>query len=199
MNIDWNAIHARLENNRAIIEREFQYAPEEVKKILTARAKSLARHSSAPQATGGLLNVLEFRLAYENYAIELPFVQEVLPLKSLTPLPGTPPFIVGIINVRGQVFSVLDLRKIFELPEKGLSDFNKVIIVKYNGAEFGIIADAVIGISTILNADIQASLPTLTGVRQKYLKGITREHLVLLDATQLLTDKTLAVNHEALE
>ena len=194
MSIDWKAVHERLANNRAIIERELQYTPDEIKRILIARAKTLAQHSAVSHAAGETLDVLEFKLAYENYGIELPFIQEVLPLKSLTPIPGTPPFVVGIINVRGQVFSVLDLKKIFELPEKGLSDSNKVIIIRYNGAEFGILTDTVVGIRTIQNVEIQTSLPTLTGVRQEYLKGITREQLILLDASKLLTDKTLTVN-----
>ena len=93
--------------------------------------------------------MLEFSLAYERYALETAFVREVYPLKEFTPLPCTPPFVLGIISVRGQILAVIDLKRFFNLPEKGLSDLNKVIILRRGGLEVGLLADAVSGVQAI--------------------------------------------------
>ena len=198
MNIDWKEIHQRLAASRKVIELESNRTPEEIRKILKSRARIFALEPEDPDKNGEIIDVLEFSLASENYAVELSFIQEVYPLKTLTAVPGVPPFVLGIVNVRGQIYSVIDIKKFFELPEKGLCDLNKVIIVQYNGIEFGILADVIIGVRTVSLKDIQPPLPTLTGVRQEYLSGITRDQLIVLDAEKLLTDNTLIVNESDL-
>ena len=101
-----------------------------------------------------------------------------------------------IVNVRGEILSVIDLRKFFDLPEKGLTDLNKVIVLESGHMVFGILADAVIGARRIRLAGIQPSLPTLTGVREAYLKGVTPERTVILDAEKLLADEKILVQEQ---
>ena len=119
------------------------------------------------------------------------------PLKEFTPLPGTPPFVFGIINFRGQILSIIDLKKFFELPEKGLTDLNRVIILHSKEMEFGILADAILGLRAIPIKAMQPSLPTLTGIRTAYLKGVTEDRMVILDGAKVLSDKKLIV-HEGI-
>lgn len=140
--------------------------------------------------------MLEFQLAYERYGIESSYVREVYPLKDLTPLPCVAPFVLGIVNVRGQIVSVIDIKKFFDLPEKGLTDLNKVVIIHNDAMAFGILADAILGMRRIALRDVQPSLPTLTGIREQYLRGVTPERVVLLDAGKLLTDKDIVVHEE---
>jgi purine-binding chemotaxis protein CheW len=101
-----------------------------------------------------------------------------------------------MINVRGQILSVIDIKRFFDLPEKGLTDLNKVIILHNDVMEFGILADVIVGVRQIPLRDIQTSLPTLVGIREEYLKGVTRERLVILDAEKLLRDKRLIIQEE---
>jgi purine-binding chemotaxis protein CheW len=167
------------------------------RQILRARARALARTTEgAPVAKGLLLEVLEFRLAQEQYAVENRFVQEVHPLKELTPLPCTPPFVRGIVNVRGRILSVLDLKKFFDLPEKGLTDLHRIILVRGNDLELGLLADVIVGVRSISSDSLQPSLPTLTGIRADYLKGVTAERLVLLDLARILADPKIIVHEE---
>ena len=133
-------------------------------------------------------------LAYERYGVELKYVREVYPLTELTPIPGIPSFVLGIINVRGEILSVIDIKKFFDLPEKGLTDLNKAIILHSAEIEFGILADSIVGVRSILLNELQPSLPTLTGIREEYLKGVTKEREVILDAERLLIDKSIIVN-----
>jgi purine-binding chemotaxis protein CheW len=123
-------------------------------------------------------------------------VREVVSLKEPTPLPCTPPFVRGIVNIRGQIVPVINIKKFFDLPESGIVDVHMIIIVHSQGVELGIEADAVTGVRAIALGSIQPSLPTLTGIRAHYLKGITDEHVVILDAPRVLSDPKLIVDEE---
>ena len=98
--------------------------------------------------------------------------------------------------MRGQIVSVIDIKKFFDLPEKGLTDLNKVMILHNDAMEFGVLADAILGVRRVGLREIQPSLSTLTGVREQFLKGVTGERLVILDAEKLLADKTIVVHEE---
>jgi purine-binding chemotaxis protein CheW len=192
--VDWDKLRQRLEAARTNVGREM--TPDEKQGILHKRAKALARQLEQDQDAGAGLDILEFLLTYETYAIEMRWVAETYPLKDLTPLPCTPPFVAGIINVRGRILSVIDIRKFFDLPEKGLSDLNRVIIVHNGEMEFGILADEILGTRSIPLTEVQPPLPTLTGIREEYLKGVTRERTAILDGARLLADKNLIVHEE---
>jgi len=170
--------------------------PETTRKILEGRARTLARERRIEAEPEGRLEVLEFVLANERYGLETSYLREVYPLKELTPLPCTPPFILGIINVRGQILAVTDLKRFFNLPDKGLSDLNKVIILRRGRLEVGILADAVSGVRPVSISEVQAPLPTLEGISPDYLKGVTPEALVILDAEKILADPRLIVHEE---
>lgn len=168
----------------------------EKQRILKIRAKSLAQRLEERAEPEERLEVLEFSLAYERYALETSLVREVHPLRELTPLPCTPPFILGIINLRGQILAVIDLKRFFNLPEKGLSDLNKVIVLRRGRLEVGILADTVAGVRLVPVPEMQAQLPTLEGLSPDYLKGVTSEALIILDAEKILADPRLIVHEE---
>lgn len=191
--VDWREVARRLEAARAAIERVWAPSPEETQRILKARAQALAREPEPAEAAGEHIEVVEFLLAHERYALESQYVREVYPLENLTPLPCTPTFVLGVVNLRGEILSVIDLKKFFELPEKGLTDLNKVIVLQSGNMLFGILADVIAGVRRIPVTDIQPSLPTLTGVREEYLKGVTAGRTVILDASRLLTDESIIV------
>jgi len=171
-------------------------AAPDARQILRARARALARPPERAAVAAASLELLEFRLARESYALETHYVREVYPLKNLTPLPCTPPFVLGIVNVRGRILPVLDLKKFFELPEEGLTDLHRIILVHGNDLELGLLADVIAGVRTIPVERLQASLPTLTGIRAEYLKGVTAERLVVLDLDRILADPKIIVHEE---
>lgn len=163
--------------------------------VLLARARALAQPVASAR-DGTSLQVLVFRLAHERYAVDIDAVREVCPLKSLTPLPGVPDFVMGIVNLRGHVVSVLDLKRFFGLPEAGLTDMNKIVLLADENMEFGLLADAVTGVLMVdSEALAQTSLP-LNDARLPYLKGVTADHLILLDARQLLNDPRMVVDED---
>lgn len=196
---NFREIEQRLENARTAIERIWTPSAEETQRILQIRALALAQESSLEETTDESIDVVEFTLAYERYAVESRYVRQVASLESLTPLPCTPAFLLGVVNVRGEIFPVIDLKKVFELPEKGLTDLNKIIVLQSGKILFSILADTIVRVRRILVTHIQPSLPTLTGVRENYLKGVTPERLVVLDAEKLLTDKNMIVEEQVAE
>jgi len=192
---DWSEVHRRLETARSAMQRRLTPSVEERRTILRARARFLAQErkedKELPQSP---LEVVEFLLAAEHYGIELTNIREIHALSEFTPVPGTPAFVLGLTNVRGQILSLIDIKKLFDLPERGLTDLNKVIVVRTHQMELGILADAVLGVRTIAPSEFQTSLPTLTGIRAEYLKGITKDPLVILDVEKILSDGKIVVD-----
>jgi len=168
----------------------------EISTILKNRAIAMAQEPEQKKVASAVIEVIKFTLASETYGIESVFVREVCPLRDFTLLPGVPSYIFGIINVRGQILPVVDLKKFFNLPEKGLGDLNRVIILCDDQMEFGILADVVHGTRDIELEDIRAVPPTVTGIGEEYLKGVTKERLIVLNAKRLLSDKSIVVNDE---
>jgi purine-binding chemotaxis protein CheW len=180
--------------------------------ILRERARGLARETfdadESTRAAGEQWEIIEFVLGGERYGIETSWVREVYPLRDLTPLPGTPAFLPGIVNVRGQILPVVDLKAFFDLPDKGLTDLNKIIIVHTGGPHFsdamqlGILADAVVGVRALQAAALQRELPHLDGVRAAYLRGIAHETdsekagagpLIVLDVAAILSSDAIVI------
>ena len=193
--IDWAEIYSRMEAADAAARRSWMPDHEQSGRILKARAQALAREATV-EDMAERIEVVEFLLAYETYAVESCYVREVYPLEKLTPLPCTPAFVLGIVSVRGEMLSVIDLKKFFDLPEKGLTDLNKLIVLDSGDMRFGILADAIVGVRQIPLAEIQPSLPTLSGIRDEYLKGVTAGRTVLLDAEKLIADEKIVVQEQ---
>jgi len=197
----WAEVHRRLEVTRAAVQEGFVPDPRQKKRILKDRARDLAREP-ATETDVTYLRTIEFLLADERYAIESAYVRQVYPLKGLTPLPCTPAFVMGITNVRGEILSVIDIKQFFDLPEQGLSDLNKVIIVQMDEMRVGILADAILGTRAIPLPEIQPSLPTFTGTRAEYLKGVVAslpgmdERLIVLDVERILSDERIIVHEQ---
>jgi purine-binding chemotaxis protein CheW len=164
--------------------------------ILRERARALARTPDRSADSEVSLQVLEFQLARERYAVETGYVQEVYPFKSLTVLPSTPPFIAGVVNVRGRILPVLDLKVFFDLPKEGLTDLHRIVVVSGHDLEFGLLADVSVGVQTIAVNSLQPPPPTVAGIGADYMRGVTVDGLIVLDMERILADPRIIVNEE---
>ena len=163
-----------------------------VRKILAERAKKIAVPEAEP-AEAGIVEVLRFQLAYQEYALEMRYVREVILTGEITPVPGAPAFISGICAARGQIISLVDLRVLFTLQEKGLTDLNRVIVMTDGHITFGILADNITGIGTIPSYLILMPEHGMAPSWKKYLKGLVHSSLIVLDAAAILADPALIV------
>jgi purine-binding chemotaxis protein CheW len=163
--------------------------------VLARRAQEI---SCAEQAVDveDRFDCIVFDLATEKYAVEIRHVREVHPLTGLTPIPCTPAFVLGVINVRGHLYPVVELKRILGLPEGGLTNATRAIVIHDALMEFGIVADAIIGVRGFSARDISARPASLTGIGSDFVRGVSRDRIVLLKAESILAYPGLVVNEE---
>lgn len=195
--VNWNEIKSSVNALQESLNRKNILPPEEKHTLLKARAQALAVETKDEAAQKESVEIVVFSLASETYGIGSTFIREVYPLKDFTTLPGTPAFVLGIVNVRGQIISVIDLKKFFNLPEKGLGELNKVIIIRNERMEFGILADIIHGTRSISIEEIQTPPVSTGGIGAGYLKGVTNDHIIILDAERILEDEHIIINQES--
>jgi purine-binding chemotaxis protein CheW len=191
--VDWDEIRRRLARTGELLERSGAGDPGERRRILRERARALAAPPGTEES-GPRLETVEFLLAGERYAVEMRFLREVAFLRDFTPLPCTPPSVLGVLHLRGQVVSVVDLRAYFEHPPEGISDLNRILVLSSQHVELGILADAIAGVRTLPTAALQPPPATFTGPRRDYLLGIGPDGTAVLDAGRILSDPALIVN-----
>lgn len=165
------------------------------KKILVKRASELAKRMEGI-TYDDQIQVVIFRLAAEKYALESTFIKEVFPLKAMTPLPCTPSFLLGLINRRGQIFSIVDLKVFFNLSKEKKNLKPHVILLYSQKMQLGILADSIVGTSSFPLHGIHDPPLTLTGIRKTFLKGVIDKNLVLLDAEKLLSHPSMLIHRE---
>ena len=194
--IDWQEVHARLEQERRAVEATERLSPEEASRILKERARALARpvEEAVTQAEG--LELLVFSVGAERYGIETDHVVEVIPLRELTPVPCTPASILGVVNHRGRILPVLDLRRLFDLADQGVAEGSRVVAVEAGGMTFGIFAGAVTGTVRIGVEEVAPSPATSAADRQGLIRGVTGEMVAVLDLDALSRDPRITVNEE---
>ncbi|VBB06562.1 Hypothetical protein LUCI_1798 [Lucifera butyrica] len=139
--------------------------------------------------TGQELQLVIFRLSQEEYGLPITKVQEINRLVPITKLPQTPSFVEGIINLRGRIIPVIDLRKRFQLPMLEHSDDTRIIIVEVNGQTVGITVDAVTEVIRLAADAVEPPPPTFV-LDSQYIHGVGKVEgrlVILLDIDKILT------------
>lgn len=137
-----------------------------------------------------------FRLAQEVYGVNVMQVQEVLRISDIAPVPGAPDYVLGIINLRGNVVTVIDLRKRFNLHAREADDATRIVIIEVNGQVIGMLVDSVAEVINLRASDIEASpnLGNEDSEQARYIQGVfSRENdiLILIDLNKLLSESEL--------
>ena len=138
-----------------------------------------------------VLQWVTFRLESEAYGINVMQVQEVLRVSEITPVPGAPPYILGIINLRGNVVTVLDTRMRFGLPIYETDDASRVVIVESKGNVLGILVDSVAEVVYLRSSDIETAPNVGNDESSKYIQGVYSNEgnlLILVDVNKLLSN-----------
>lgn len=139
---------------------------------------------------------LTFRLAGEEYGLDILSVQEIRGFVPSTRLPNSPKHVTGVLNLRGTIVPLYDLRQMFNLPEVEYDQFAAIVVVTIEGRVIGLIVDRVSEVITAVTTDIQPAPSINSTADPSCIRGILRheEHLIiLLDAPALLNaDSELA-------
>jgi purine-binding chemotaxis protein CheW len=167
---------------------------EKMRAILEERARALSK--STEVKTGESMQLVVFSLANETYGIATDYVREVQPLRNVSPVPCTPELVVGVINIRGSIYSVIDIRSFFGVQKKDITDLTKVILVSAAGLEVGILADDVKGATSLPLSEIKAALAAQGSAKDEYIQGVTKDMLIILNLEAVLRDERVIVRQE---
>ena len=159
--------------------------------LLSARARSLARVPDAPPRAGEILELVGFDLAGESYGIESRFVREVARLTRFTPVPGTPPFVLGVTSLRGEILALFDLRHLLGVVAVGVTDLGRVVVLGEHRREFGILADSASEILCVPRAGLAQSE---TAWGRSYVRGVSPGGVIVLSGEALLSDPQLTID-----
>ncbi len=133
---------------------------------------------------------LTFTLGQEEYGVEILKIQEIKGFSAITPLPNAPPYVKGVLNLRGTIVPIVDLRKKFGMPEEAYTAFTVIVVVQVQGQIMGFIVDAVSDVLSVAGTDIQPT-PDLHGqVDTSFLNGLAKageKLVILLDIDKVLT------------
>ncbi|MCB8815492.1 chemotaxis protein CheW [Desulfosporosinus shakirovi] len=133
---------------------------------------------------------LTFCLGTEFYGIEIKYVTEIIGLQPITEIPEMPEYIKGIINLRGKIIPLMDVRLRFRKPFREYNDRTCIVVIDIRETPIGLIVDSVSEVISISDEEI-VSPPSLNKERNKYIRGIGKvgnEVKLLLDSGKLLTD-----------
>lgn len=136
-----------------------------------------------------------FRLGDEMYGINVMQVQEVLRLTEIAPVPGAQGYVIGIINLRGNVVTVIDLRNRFGLPPKDPDDASRIVIIEADDQVIGILVDSVAEVVELRSSDIEAAPNVGNEESSRYIQGVSSRGnhlLILLDLNKLFSDEEKA-------
>jgi len=142
------------------------------------------------------LQIVVFKLGREDYGISILQVQEIKRLTDITRVPHAPDYITGVINLRGSVLPVIDLKKRLDLPAGDYMDSTRIVIVKVEDIIVGMIVDAVLEVTTLNTDSIEPPQTVVSGVNAQYLDGVGKlddRLLILLNLETIIGVATEAV------
>lgn len=192
--IDWDDARRRLAQSAMGMEDALRLSPERARQLMDERARELARVSEEPRPAGEMIEVLTFALGNEAYAIESRYVHGVARFTDFTPVPGAPEFVLGVTNLRGEVLAVIDLHKFFGVAAKGMTDLSRLVVLGSDRAELGVLADATDEVRALRSDEVLDAAEPVAGIGRSYLRGVTRDALIVLDGAVLLGDGRLFVD-----
>ena len=139
-----------------------------------------------------IIQWVTFHLDNEKYGIKVMQVQEVLRMTEIAPVPGAPHYVLGIINLRGNVVTVVDTRRRFGLPDIENDDETRIVIVESENNVVGILVDSVAEVVDLKVSEIESAPNVGNDESSKYIQGVSSrddELLILVDVNKLLSDE----------
>ena len=139
---------------------------------------------------------LTFHLAGEDYGLDIAFVTEIIGIQRITEVPDMPDFVRGVINLRGKVIPVMDVRLRFHLPEREYDERTCIIVVDINATAVGLVVDKVNEVVDIPEADVEPPPRTTKGATSRFLKGmgkVDEEVRILLNVDKLLYEGEMEI------
>lgn len=143
------------------------------------------------QSNDEVLQWVTFQLEEETYGINVMQVREVLRYTEIAPVPGAPDYVLGIINLRGNVVTVIDTRSRFGLMEGEITDNTRIIVIESERQVIGILVDSVAEVVYLRSSEIDTTPSVGTDESSKFIQGVSNREgklLILVDLNKLLSE-----------
>ena len=150
----------------------------------------MKKQNEVTESGADILQMVSFAVGKEDYGINIETVKEVIKIKSITQLPKTPSFVRGVINLRGDVIPIIDLREKFGLEQEDYTEMTRIIVVDIDDKSIGMVVDSVSNVINIAQSDIEPPPPLVSGLSEEYLKGVGKigeELIILINIDKILT------------
>jgi len=146
----------------------------------------------AESATDLVIQYVTFRLAEETYGINVMMVQEVLRYSEIAPVPGAPDYVLGIINLRGNVVTVIDTRQRFGLLASEVTDSTRIMIIEADQQVVGIMVDSVAEVVYLKQSEIETAPNVGNDESAKFIQGVCNKNselLILVELDKLMSEE----------
>lgn len=143
-------------------------------------------------AGSGILQLVTFTLAGEEFGVDILLVREIIRPIEITAIPRSPEFVEGIINLRGKVIPIIDLRKRFTLKPQDKDTQTRIVVVELDSATVGFIVDAVSEVLRIPANTVEPPPAVISGVKGEYINGVGKlddRLLILIDLNKVLSNR----------
>lgn len=144
---------------------------------------------------GHLIQLVTFKLGEEEFGVDILKVQEIIRMMPITKVPNSPSFVEGVINLRGKVIPVIDMRKRFGMSTSAHSSQTRIEVMDLQGQIVGFVVDAVSEVLRISESTIEPPPPVVAGIGSEYMRGVGKLEdrlLILLDLDKLLSEAELS-------
>ena len=141
-----------------------------------------------------LLQLVTFSIGEEEFGVDILSVQEIIRMMDITKVPRAPDFVEGVINLRGKVIPIIDLRRRFGLATRDHDKHTRIIVIEINNMIVGFVVDSVSEVLRIPASTVEPPPPVVAGLESEYISGVGKLHdrlLILLDLDKLLSHDDL--------
>ena len=178
----------------------------EIRKILESRAKALAQTGDVTSSEQAVSRLLAFSVGEERFGLEIAYIQEIQPLKRemWSRVPCTPNFIVGAVNIRGRIYSIMNIAAYLEIDAPLNMEKAHVLLIRGETKpsrtmmEFCIFAEDRPNLEQIPLAAVQPASETLSAKGQEFIQGVTSDMLMILDLEKLISHSGIIVREESI-
>ena len=158
-------------------------------------AEVLNRQEKATDVGSGELQLVSFKIGSEEFGVDILKVQEINRMVEITRVPQAPHYVEGVINLRGKVIPIVDLRKRFNLDLKEHDKNTRIVVVDIGGNIMGMIVDSVSEVLRLPSSTIEPPPEIVTGINSEYIKGVAKlddRLLIFLDLSKVIDMEEMA-------
>jgi purine-binding chemotaxis protein CheW len=163
--------------------------------IIMTESKEEKKH----QLSGEVVQVVSFRLGNEEYGVDIAQVQEIIRMVDITHVPRAPKFMEGVINLRGQLIPIIDLRTRFGMPRIDATKSTRIVVTEIGSKRVGIIVDSVSEVLNIPIENVEGAPEMIASVGTEYIQGVGKINerlIIMLDLTMVIsTEEKQALEH----